>query len=89
MSATTPSIMRTPRCGLLAMLLCLCTINAVAASGRGADLPSGWRLPTDDELSDPLRDDSRHAEVRADFNGDGVTRTRQAQTDAAAAKRRY
>lgn len=74
MSAATPSIMRTARCGLLAMLLCLCTISAVAASGRGADLPSGWRLPTDDELSDPLRDDSRsrHAEVRADFNGDGV-----------------
>lgn len=74
MSATTPSNMRTARCGLLAMLLFLCTISTARTSGGDADLPAGWRLPTDKESSDPAREDSRsrYTEVRADFNGDGV-----------------
>jgi hypothetical protein len=37
-------------------------------------LPSGWRLPTNEELRDTWRDesDSRYATVKGDFNGDGI-----------------
>ena len=50
-------------------------ILSSATSGTLAqDLPSGWRLPTRDELSDKLRAKSptRFAKASADFNGDGV-----------------
>ncbi|QJC55797.1 hypothetical protein HC248_01080 [Polaromonas vacuolata] len=40
---------------------------------ESADLPTGWRLPTNLELSDAWRNDDlqRFAAVKGDFNGDG------------------
>lgn len=74
MSTTTPASKPAVRCGLLAMLLWLGSMSAAKASGGDIDLPAGWRSPSAAELSDPVRDGSRsrHAQVRADFNGDGV-----------------
>ena len=56
------------RLTLIAVLLFVCT----CASAQ--PLPSGWRLPTDKDLSDEARNDSaaRFARTAADFNGDGV-----------------
>jgi hypothetical protein len=45
-----------------------------AGFGFAQTLPKGWRLPTADELTDELVQDSpvRFAKAAADFNGDGI-----------------
>lgn len=61
---------------LATSLLIGCSL-AYGHSALSQDLPSGYRLPTPSELSDPDRNesDTRFAKAEADFNGDGVLDT--------------
>jgi hypothetical protein len=45
-----------------------------SACADSQQLPAGWRLPSDRDLSDEARSDSavKYARAAADFNGDGI-----------------
>lgn len=63
--------MRLPR--ILIALIALATLMGANAP-RQQDLPKGWRITTQNELTDNVRRESptRYSTAEGDFNGDGV-----------------
>ena len=59
---------------LAAPAVLIAIIVLYAANAWSQDLPPGWRMPTDKEITDQVRKDQpfAFAKATADFNGDGV-----------------
>lgn len=56
------------------ILIVIALVSQSSAIASDAPLPRGWRLPSSSQINDDWRvkDIDKYAQIRADFNGDGV-----------------